>query len=72
MEIGEFTSACLNKLIRQEKYMKRKFGSYCRQHSKVLTAEYFLGENQHTLKFNLTDRNGNIGKISISEGDACD
>lgn len=72
MEIGEFTSACLNKLIRQEKYMKRKFGSYCRQHSKILTSEYFLGERQHILKFTLTERNGNSREINYSEGDACD
>jgi hypothetical protein len=70
MVIGEFTSTCLEKLIRQEKHMKRKFGSYCRQHSKVLTAQYFLGEAKHILKFNLTPKHGNIGEISDSKGDA--
>jgi hypothetical protein len=72
MEIGEFTSTCLHKLIRQEQHMRRKFGSYCRQHSKVLTSQYFLGEEEHILKFTLTERNGNSREISNSEGDACD
>jgi len=72
MEIGEFTSTCLHRLIRQEKHMRRKFGSYCRQHSKILTSQYFLGKETHILKFTLTKRNGNIREISSSEGDACD
>jgi hypothetical protein len=72
MEIGEFTSTCLHRLIRQEKHMKRKFGSYCRQHNKILTSQYFLGEEKHILKFTLTKRHGNIRETSNSEGDACD
>lgn len=70
MVIGEFTSACLSKLIRQERYMRRKFGSYCRQHSKILTSQYLLGEKKHILKFTLTPKHGNNGEISISKRDA--
>lgn len=71
MEIGEFTSTCLSKLIRQEKYMRRKFGSYCRQHKKTLTVQYFLGEEKHILKFNLILKHGNIGEAGNSKRNNC-